>query len=96
MESKLPTIAEKTIKERRVKDSSSDFKLSKSWAIVKERYKLDSIIGRGGQGYVAKAKDKISKRKVAIKRVKADFDNECHHYRSKKILREIQILRHLS
>ena len=63
------------------------------WTIVRDRYKLSVIIGRGASGHVVKAIDRFTRQRVAIKHIQLDGES---HYAYKKVIREIQILRHLS
>mmetsp|Transcript_19023 Transcript_19023/g.31727 ORF Transcript_19023/g.31727 Transcript_19023/m.31727 type:complete len:653 (-) Transcript_19023:506-2464(-) len=59
---------------------------------VGERYNLIKILGHGSYGQVAEAYDKVKKQKVAIKCITNVFDQEID---TKRILREVCILRHL-
>ena len=67
--------------------------MSKEWNLLKERYKISGKIGQGASGEVLKAKHRLSGTQVAIKYVKNDWTSD---YTSKKIVREVQILRHLT
>jgi len=63
----------------------------KNWH-VGDRYKLVKILGHGSYGQVAEGIDVRSGEKVAIKRINSVFDQEID---TKRILREVFILRHL-
>lgn len=65
----------------------------KEWKIVCESYKLRGVIGKGAGGTVIKAVHKLSGKKYAIKCIKNSFET---FYVAKRVLREIQILRHLT
>jgi serine/threonine protein kinase len=60
---------------------------------VQQDYELESILGSGSFGTVTKAKHRISGKVVAIKHIPNAFRNS---YTSRKVLREIVILRKLS
>ena len=68
-------------------------KLPKVWHLVKEKYKIGNIIGRGPGSVVVEAKDRNTKKKVAIKHIELCYEKD---YVCMKTLREIQLLRHLS
>ena len=54
--------------------SSTHLRLSKEWDLLKDRFKLEKIIGSGACGVVVRAKDRANHRQlVAIKHVKASF-----------------------
>ena len=72
-----------------------NIRLSKEWEYVNELYKIEQIIGHGASGIVVRAKNRMNHNLVAIKHFKDSF-KEDDHYAFKKVLREIQILRHLS
>lgn len=79
---------------KRIESSSTNATEEKdSWDLVRERYKIQAIIGRGATGYVTKAKDRVTNERVAIKHIKVDGKSQ---YTYKKILREIKIMRHLT
>lgn len=63
----------------------------KNWE-VGPRYKLIRTLGKGSYGEVAEALDRETGNKVAIKRINGVFDLEVD---TKRILREVYILRHL-
>ena len=73
--------------------SSKDSDEKDSWDLIRGRYKIQAIIGRGATGYVTKAKDRVTNERVAIKHIKVDGKSQ---YTYKKILREIKIMRHLT
>ena len=53
---------------------STNLRLSKEWDLVKDRFKIDKIIGSGACGVVVRAKDRANHRQlVAIKHVRASF-----------------------
>lgn len=56
---------------------------------------MEKIIGSGACGVVVRAKHRTSKNLVAIKHIRASIEDG-DHYVLKKVLREIQILRHLT
>lgn len=47
--------------------------LSKEWELLKDRYKIEKIIGSGASGLVVRAKDRANNKTVAIKYVRASF-----------------------
>mmetsp|Transcript_34258 Transcript_34258/g.108022 ORF Transcript_34258/g.108022 Transcript_34258/m.108022 type:complete len:394 (-) Transcript_34258:32-1213(-) len=59
---------------------------------IDERYDCLKVIGTGAYGCVVKAKDRISGRQVAIKKVRKVFRDLVD---AKRILREIKLLKHL-
>jgi len=63
----------------------------KNW-YVGDRYRLVKILGHGSYGQVAEGVDTKTGQKVAIKRINNVFDQEID---TKRILREVFILRHL-
>ena len=65
----------------------------KHWAKVCEKYKLCKFLGEGGNGSVYKAVHKKNGKEYAIKCIPEPLANYKH---SKTVLREIQIMRHLS
>ena len=75
--------------------SSNNLRLTKEWDLIKDRYKIDKIIGSGACGVVVRAKHRIQKHVVAIKFIRTSF-KDGEDYVLKKVLREIQILRHLT
>ena len=63
------------------------------WKVVKDQYKLYDKLGEGSFGIVYKAKHLVTKQVVAIKMMSSiDRDN----YMTRKVLRELIILRKLS
>ena len=75
--------------------TSTNLRLTKEWDLVKDSYKIEKIIGSGACGVVVRAKHRTSKNLVAIKHIRASIEDG-DHYVLKKVLREIQILRHLT
>ena len=71
--------------------SSESDALFAKWE-VGDRYRLEKILGHGSYGQVAEAFDTVGKMKVAIKRINNVFDQVID---TKRILREVYILRHL-
>ena len=67
--------------------------LSSTWKYALVDYELIKLIGIGSYGEVVHAKSKATGKEVAIKLISGIFR---HNYDSKKIIREIQILRQLS
>jgi len=59
---------------------------------VGNRYKLMRTLGHGSYGQVAEAEDTLTKKRVAVKWIENVFDQEID---TKRILREVYILRHL-
>ena len=70
-------------------------RLTKEWDLVKDRYKIDKIIGQGAAGVVVRAKNRCLKTTVAIKYIRAGF-KDGQQYTLKRILRELKILRLLT
>ena len=64
--------------------------LSSIWRNALKEYEFVKLIGVGSYGEVVQAKHRLTGTPVAIKLIKDIFKNE---YDSKKIVREIQILR---
>ena len=60
------------------------------WGCISDRYTIKKIMGKGAFGEVAKATSKATGREVAIKRIPLRQDD---FYHTKKVLREISILR---
>ena len=73
--------------------SSEHYSLTKEWETVQHRYQVNQIIRQSTNTVVAKARHRVTKIKVAIKYIKINYENE---YQSKKVLREVQLLRQLS
>ena len=67
--------------------------LSPTWKFAQNDYELIKLIGVGSYGEVVHAKSRATGQEVAIKLIDGLFK---HSYDSKKIVREIQILRQLS
>jgi serine/threonine protein kinase len=59
---------------------------------VTPRYEVQKVLGKGGYGLVVQALDRVSKKKVAIKKICNIFEKKS--IIQKRILREIKILRH--
>ena len=75
------------------KDKKPMVILSEAWGLLTGDYKLMSIIGSGSFGQVVKAKHRKSGKTVAIKLIDNIFSNL---YDSIKVVREVQIMRHLA
>jgi serine/threonine protein kinase len=63
---------------------------------VRERYVLHEVVGQGAQGIICAAEDRFGPagaNTVAIKKVMSVFDDALA---SKRLLREVQLLRHFS
>ena len=60
--------------------------------LVPERYEIGDVLGSGAFGVVVQAHDKVTGENVAIKRVENAFRNPLE---SKRLLREVKILKHL-
>jgi len=60
------------------------------WAPLKEKYKLLEFIAEGAFGKVCKARERESKKMVAIKMMKFDPNSL---YEFKKVFREVSLLR---
>jgi len=69
------------------------FKAKDNIFIVDERYEFIKLIGIGAYGVVVSAYDKITKNKVAIKKIPNAFEDLID---AKRIWREIKILSFLS
>jgi len=67
--------------------------LSSTWKYALVDYELIQLIGIGSYGEVVHAKSKATGQEVAIKLIDGLFKS---NYDSKKIVREVQILRQLS
>jgi|TARA_B110001450_G_C17528093_1_gene443468 serine/threonine protein kinase len=67
--------------------------LSPTWKYAQNDYELIKLIGIGSYGEVVHAKSRATGQEVAIKLINGAFKNS---YDTKKIVREIQILRQLS
>lgn len=65
----------------------------KTQFVVDDRYELLRGLGRGAYGIVVSARDRVSKRHVAIKKISAVFDNPIAAWRT---LREVKLLKHLA
>lgn len=87
MEHNLDTTASST-KERKHTTNLPD-----SWKLVQNDYKLAALIGSGAYGKVVKAIHRKSGKTVAIKQMDNIFHNV---YDSIKLVREVQIMRHLT
>ena len=59
--------------------------------VVDTKYAPLKPLGRGAYGVVCSAMDKVSNRKVAIKKIPKAFDDLID---AKRILREVKLLRH--
>ena len=68
--------------------------LSKEWSLILDKYHPNKIIGMGASGQVVRARDK-NQNNVAIKFIKSGFHGG-YDYLVKRVLSEIQILRHLT
>lgn len=73
--------------------SSKMITLSPVWKVAIDDYEFIKLIGVGSYGEVVHAKHRKTGKPVAIKLIKDIFKNE---YDLKKIVREVQILRHFS
>ena len=62
------------------------------WADITDRYHLERILGSGSYGEVASAIDRKTGERTAVKRIHHLFDVEMD---TKRIVREIHLLRHL-
>ena len=62
-------------------------------AMIESKYEIIEFIGRGSYGSVSKGKCKLSGKIVAIKIMENQTDSE---YDSIKLVREIQLMRHLN
>lgn len=71
----------------------SENNLPAVWKAIEAEYVITKYIGAGSFGEVVQAKCKKTAKKVAIKLIKGVFKN---NYTSKKVLREITILRKLA
>jgi len=67
--------------------------LKSQWVDVRGKYKITQILGKGTFGTVVKAVDRKSGQLVAIKLID---DLISSSYASRKVLREVKILRKLS
>ena len=81
--------------ESQQKDILCSLGLGQEWDLVTDLYKIEKVIGCGSSGIVVRAKDRLRQHFVAIKHVKGSFREDNHH-EIKKVIREVQILRHLT
>ena len=77
------------------KDVLSSLGFGEEWDLVTDLYKIEKVIGCGSSGTVVRAKDRLRQHSVAIKHIKDSFREDNHH-EMKKVIREVQILRHLT
>lgn len=75
------------------KQKPPTFKLGNIWGHMQPSYTLLKFKGEGSYGQVVQARHISSGQEVAIKLVENIFKN---HYETKKVLREIKLLRLLS
>lgn len=68
-------------------------KLGSVWKTIVSRYELSTYIGAGSFGQVIKARCMRTGKMVAIKQISNIFRNS---YETRKVIREISILRQLS
>lgn len=68
------------------------FEVSGTQFTVDARYQLEKVVGTGAYGVVISCHDAVSGGKVAIKKVPKAFEDVTD---SKRILREVMLLRHL-
>lgn len=81
----LPTKSTRAVSQHRDENDFSE------WA-VGDRYQVSRMLGRGSYGQVAQAKDVLTGKFVAIKRITSAFDQEVDAIR---LYREMHILRRL-
>ena len=71
-------------------DTSTSHLSAKIWNPVLQEYNIIEMLGQGSFGQVVKAKHRVSQEIVAIKYIHNCFSNQ---YESRKLLREIRIMR---
>lgn len=71
------------------KDSSKE-KLSSEWKILKDKYKLITVVGEGTFGKVVKARNRETEKLVAIKLITGEFKT---NNTLRNVIRELQIIR---
>ena len=81
------------IKEQFEEQKTSETALDPDWVQISTKYTIDQFLGQGSYGDVVGGICKKTNQPVAIKYVKNIYENE---YSITKVLREIQILKHLS
>ena len=90
---------EKTAEKRQEKDNAltkgkkKQTSLPDAWKLLAKDYKMQALIGSGSFGQVVKARHLKTGKTVAIKRIEDIFQNM---YEGIKIVREVQIMRHLT